>query len=93
MTQQLARGLRWLTAVLLAGTLFQQTTCTTQNNAYGTFPRLVENGALTSIDFCYIFDCQGGFLGGAIQPCGDPNTTADDLFVDCTVPAGNDNQQ
>ncbi|HOA73538.1 MAG TPA: hypothetical protein PL151_12040 [Phycisphaerae bacterium] len=93
MAQQLARGLRWLTAALMAGTLFQQVTCTTQNNAYGTFPRLVENGVLTSIDFCYIFDCQSGFFGGIVQPCGDPNSTADDLFVDCSATGGGGTDQ
>lgn len=24
---------------------------------------------LTTIDFCFIFDCQGGVLGGIVQPC------------------------
>jgi hypothetical protein len=67
---------------LSAGTLLQAT-CTGQDNAYMTLPRLATEGVTTSIDFCYIFDCQGGFLGGAIQPCGDPTTTADDIFVDC----------
>lgn len=77
MKQRLARGLRWLMAALMAGTLFQ-VTCTGQDNAFITLPRLGTEGVLTSIDFCYIFDCQGGFLGGAIQPCGQ-----NPLLVDC----------
>ena len=38
---------------------------------------------VTGIDFCSIIDCQGGFLGGVIRPCGSPTTTADDLLADC----------
>lgn len=33
-------------------------------------------------DFCFIFDCQNGILGGTIDPCaGSP--TQGPLFVDC----------
>lgn len=41
------------------------------------------NGLSTSVDFCYLLDCQNGFFGGLVQPCGDPTTAADDLLVDC----------
>jgi hypothetical protein len=47
---------------------------------------LYQAGLLGSVDFCYLLDCQNGFLGGAIQPCGDPNTFVDDLLVDCPTP-------
>ena len=40
------------------------------------------NGALNSIDFCYPLDCQNGFLGGLIKPCGDSGTADDELLVD-----------
>jgi len=41
----------------------------------------------SAVDMCFIFDCQNGFLGGTISPCGDPTTAADDLFVDCPTAA------
>lgn len=90
MTQRLSRVLRWLMTALAAGTL-AQFPCTGADNSFITLPRLATEGVATSIDFCYIFDCQSGFFGGAIQPCGDPTTTADDLFVDCPgfVPPNN----
>jgi len=45
----------------------------------------------TTTDFCFIFDCQGGALGGVVQPCtgsGSGNDTfetdtSDPLFNDC----------
>lgn len=83
MRQRVVRGWFLAIAILAAGVLPQFATCSGLDNAYMTLPRLGAEGALTSIDFCYIFDCQGGFLGGAIQPCGDPTTAADDIFVDC----------
>ena len=45
---------------------------------------------MTSLDMCFIFDCNSGILGGTIQPCqegidenGDP--VPNYLFVDCQV--------
>ena len=35
----------------------------------------------TSTDFCFIFDCQNGILGGTIDPCSEGEGAA--LFVDC----------
>ena len=50
----------------------------------------VGESAFVSTDFCFIFDCQNGFLGGSIRPCagqGSGNQTFqnDDLplFADC----------
>ncbi len=48
-----------------------------------------------STDFCFIFDCQNGILGGTIDPCsgigsGDNTveaTEAQPVFTDC--PTGN----
>ncbi len=46
--------------------------------------------ALVTTDFCFILDCQNGFLGGTIDPCTDepaPNNPAvfpgGPLFTDC----------
>jgi len=47
--------------------------------------------ALVAADFCFIFDCQNGLLGGTIDPCsgiGSGNQTvegdnAQPLFTDC----------
>lgn len=39
--------------------------------------------AFTTADFCFIFDCQNGILGGTIDPCPDTNFGEDLLFVDC----------
>ena len=38
---------------------------------------------VSSVDFCSIINCQGGFLGGIIRPCGSPTTAEDDLLADC----------
>lgn len=83
---RMQRGFRWLAIVGCGASLFQITT--------GFFPyngviggnssgcaRFAANGLSTSIDFCYILDCDNGFFGGAIDPCtGDPATS---LLVDC----------
>jgi hypothetical protein len=38
-------------------------------------------------DFCFIFDCQNGILGGTIDPCAvlgtDPDGNDVPLLVDC----------
>lgn len=46
---------------------------------------------LVAADFCFIFDCQNGLLGGTVDPCsgaGNGNLTieggtADPIFMDC----------
>ena len=39
---------------------------------------------LIATDFCFIFDCQSGVLGGTIDPCGGGESSAgDNLFADC----------
>ncbi len=40
----------------------------------------IAEGALVAADFCFIFDCQNGLLGGAVDPCTD-EPVADDPFV------------
>jgi hypothetical protein len=85
MKQRLKRGLVWLMFATTGGVLFQTTAVgfTTVNNAVGGCQRFAMNGVLSSVDFCYVLDCQGGFLGGAISPCGDPTTADDNLLIDC----------
>ncbi len=46
--------------------------------------------ALVATDFCFIFDCQNGLLGGTVDPCTDepPSDEAfafpgGPLFTDC----------
>lgn len=41
---------------------------------------------LVSADFCFIFDCQNGALGGAVDPCngtGAVGSPTGPLLVDC----------
>lgn len=86
MNQRTMRSFRWLIMLLAGATLFQTAAFTGANGiGGGGCTTFTTNGVLTSVDFCYIFDCQSGFLGGAVQPCGDPNSTADDIFVDCSA--------
>lgn len=47
-------------------------------------------GALTAVNWCWIVDCQNGFGGGLILPCGDPTTAADDILADCPSPISTD---
>ncbi len=46
--------------------------------------------AMSALDFCFIFDCNSGILGGTVQPCpedvsNDGTATDNFLFVDCPV--------
>lgn len=43
---------------------------------------------MTSANFCFIFDCQNGILGGTIDPCSQTTNVAGDglippTFLDC----------
>ena len=84
MKQRLKRRLIWMAMMLSGASLFAATSVTYpitgMNGAGGggctTF---ATNGLTSSIDFCYIFDCDRGFAGGAIQPCG----TGGNFLVDC----------
>lgn len=52
--------------------------------------------ALVSADFCFIFDCQNGILGGSFDPCsgiGSGDTTVEGntalpVFTDCPTNVG-----
>ncbi len=39
--------------------------------------------AMDSIQPCGIFNCTNGILNGAINPCGQVNNKADDVFNGC----------
>ena len=50
--------------------------------------------AMSAVDFCFMFDCTNGAIGGLVDPCGtvgvDPDDTTDrpgfyggPLFADC----------
>ncbi len=41
--------------------------------------------ALTSADFCFIFDCQNGLFGGTVDPCAGTQDFSGEqpLFTDC----------
>jgi len=51
----------------------------------------VGESALVATDFCFIFDCQNGILGGTIDPCSGvgsgsstvEGTTQPPFFTDC----------
>ncbi len=45
----------------------------------------MKESALTTADFCFIFDCQNGILGGTIDPCAGLNGQSGEepLFTDC----------
>ena len=81
---------RWMLLLSATGTMFQFasgvgfTRTGLGGNCQGG--NLYKAGILGSIDFCYLLDCQNGFLGGAIQPCGDPNFFGDELLLDCPQP-------
>ena len=87
MRQRLNRWLAWLTIVVGTGTLFQVATTppgfTNQQIPDGGCGSFYANGLVSSVDFCFLLNCDNGFLGGLVQPCGDPNNPDDDLLVDC----------
>jgi len=85
MKRHQSRWLVWLAMAFSGATVFQTAyPITSTNGIYGPgCVRFATNGILTSIDFCQVFDCQNGFLGGAVQPCGDGGTGGNPLFVDC----------
>ncbi len=68
-----------MTAALLAGGSFLLA-----GNGCITF---LGESALSAGDFCFVFDCQNGILGGTIDPCATSNDSEGNalppLFVDC----------
>lgn len=43
--------------------------------------RFATNGLASSVDFCYLLDCDSGFFGGIVDPCA--GGTTGDLLTDC----------
>jgi len=69
----------WLAIVLGGATMFQGVGFTSNTGAYsGGCTEFYTNGVVTSVDFCYLLDCENGFLGGLVDPCGQGG-----LLVDC----------
>jgi len=69
----LSRSTQWkmaVVALLTAGVVFGSSglACTT----FGI------NAALSSVDFCFLLDCQNGAFGGLIDPCGSGGLIGDD---------------
>lgn len=78
------RLLIWLAMLLSGGTMFQAVGFTRTGLGGACQPQnFFTNGALSSVDFCYVLDCQNGFFGGVVQPC-DPTNPANDYLIDCT---------
>lgn len=69
----------WL-LILLTGSVL------TQFGPAGSCFSFGVDNTLAGTNFCFIFDCQNGFLGGLIQPCGSPLDSRDDIFQDCPAP-------
>ncbi len=85
MKRRLYRILIWLTMFTAGGTVFGIISPTymggfdTSGSPGASCSRFWTNGLMDSIDLCYIFDCETGWLGGAFDPCTDGGS----LFVDC----------
>ncbi len=76
------KRLTWLAIMLGSGVLFggigfTRTGLDTACLGFGA------NGALSGVDFCFIFDCNNPIL----PLCGDQASADDNLLVDC--PGGN----
>ncbi len=89
------RGWIWLAIVCGGATMYQGLGFTTGylpnyggliGGSRGTgCARFATNGLASSIDFCYLLDCQNGFFGGIVDPCA--GGTTGNLLVDCPTQA------
>ncbi len=87
MRGRMTRTCRWLAIVLGGATMFQGVGFTSNRGAFsGGCTEFYTNGVLTSVDFCYLLDCDNGFFGGLIDPCGQGG-----LLIDCPAPPANNN--
>jgi len=88
MREKACRALRWL-MIFVGGTFLFQFPITGNNGiGGGGCTTFATNGLLNSVDFCYIFDCENGFLGGAIQPCGTGSSGGSPFLLDCNETGG-----
>lgn len=87
MRRHTRRTLVWLAMMLTGATVFQTSafTGTTGAGNHGC-GRFMSNGLLSSVDFCYLLDCENGFFGGVVDPCSDPSSGA--LLLDCPGAGG-----
>jgi hypothetical protein len=86
MKRRLYRILVWLTMVTTGGTVFGIVSpiytggFDTSGSPGAGCSRFWTNGLMESVDLCYVFDCEQGWLGGAFDPCADDGSS---LFLDC----------
>ena len=66
----------WFILLLVGAFVMQPASCVSRT----------ASTTLAATNFCFIFDCQNGFFGGLIQPCGSPLTSFDDILQDCPAP-------
>jgi len=52
-------------------------------NVAGACTQAAGQALMLGVDPCAVLDCTGGLFAGAINFCGVPGNTADDIFVDC----------
>jgi hypothetical protein len=63
------RGLTWVFLALGSGTLFSGVGFT-RTGLGGGCASFATNGVASMVDTCFLLDCEQGFFGGALQPCG-----------------------
>jgi len=49
---------------------------------------LAGESALSAVDFCFMFDCTNGAVGGLIDPCGTVGVDPDDADSDSAIIGG-----
>lgn len=83
MSERRNRILKWLAMVASGGSVLQVGgfPITGSNGINGGCNRFVGNAVLSSVDFCYLLDCDGGFFGGVIDPCTDVGSGP--FLLDC----------
>lgn len=78
------KSLRWwsLVATVLGGaTVFQSIGFTATQGMDFSCNRFASNGVLSATNFCFLLDCENGFVGGLIDPCNDPSQGG--VLLDC----------
>ena len=80
MNRRTNRWLTWLAMIFGGATMFQSIGFT-GSGLNGGCARFASNGVLSATNFCVLFDCDNGFLGGVVDPCTDPSQAA--TLLDC----------